>query len=103
MAISSDDVEKLKKTAEQAKQEGGFPFPILSDGTQKVFKQYRSYDDFENKALHGTFLIDAQGRIRWQDISAEPFTDADFLFKESQRLLSLEKNTNLKNVNSAAE
>jgi peroxiredoxin len=103
VAISSDDVEKLKKTAEQAKQEGGFPFPILSDGTQQVFKQYRSYDDFENKALHGTFLIDAQGRIRWQDISADPFTDADFLLKESQRLLSLEKRPIQKSVNSAAE
>ena len=55
-----------------------------------VFRQYRCYDDFEKAALHGTFLIDAQGRIRWQDISYEPFMDTDFLLKESKRLLSFD-------------
>ncbi|MEO8495164.1 MAG: hypothetical protein ABI614_08840, partial [Planctomycetota bacterium] len=48
----------------------------------------RAYDDFEKKPLHGTFLIDSHGMVRWQDISFEPFMDADFLLKESQRLLS---------------
>ena len=52
-----------------------------------VFKSYRAYDDFENSPLHGVFLIDAQGLIRWQDISYEPFTDAKFLLEEAKRLL----------------
>jgi hypothetical protein len=39
--------------------------------------------------LHGTFLIDAKGRVRWQDISYEPFTKIDWLLKESRRLLAL--------------
>jgi alkyl hydroperoxide reductase subunit AhpC len=58
-----------------------------------VFRQYRCYDDFEKAALHGTFLIDAAGRIRWQDISHEPFMDMTFLLRESRRLLSFEPNT----------
>ena len=45
------------------------------------------YDDFEKSAIHGTFLIDGQGKIRWQDISAEPFMDGAFLLKEAKRLL----------------
>jgi hypothetical protein len=39
-------------------------------------------------ALHGTFLIDGRGRVRWQDICYEPFTEVDFLLKESMRLLA---------------
>ena len=55
-----------------------------------VFRQYRCYDDSEKAALHGTFLIDAKGLVRWQDISFEPFMDLDFLLKESIRLVGLE-------------
>jgi hypothetical protein len=42
-------------------------------------------------ALHGTFLVDGSGALRWMDISFEPFMSADFLLKESKRLLGLEK------------
>ena len=40
-------------------------------------------------ALHGTFLIDEQGLVRWQDISYEPFMDHEFVLTEAQRLLAL--------------
>ena len=53
-----------------------------------VFKQYRAYDDFEKQPLHGTFLIDRAGLVRWQDISYEPFEEVEFLLKESKRLLA---------------
>jgi hypothetical protein len=39
--------------------------------------------------LHGTFVIDAHGRVVWQDISHEPFMDVDFLLKEAVRQLKL--------------
>ncbi|GIT05337.1 MAG: hypothetical protein CM1200mP29_07480 [Verrucomicrobiota bacterium] len=45
-------------------------------------------DDFEQQPLHGTFLIDRQGLVRWQDISYEPFTKVEFLLEESKRLLA---------------
>jgi peroxiredoxin len=68
-----------------------FPFPLVSDTSLKVFKKYKAYDDFEKKKpLHGTFLIDRGGKIRWQDISFEPFTELQFLIKESKRLLAQE-------------
>ena len=67
----------------------GFPFPVLSDQDMRVFKAYRAYDDFEDQPLHATFLIDAGGLVRWQDVSYEPFTDADFLLREARRLLRL--------------
>jgi len=84
-------VAGLRKTAEKAKQDEGFPFPLVSDESLKTFQAYRAYDDFEHMALHGTFLVDGDGNVRWQDISYEPFTDMKFLVSESRRLLGLSK------------
>ena len=67
------------------------PFPLLSDASLEVFKQYRAYDDFEKQPQirHGTFLIDiimilrmkafassAHGMRRFiSRINHEPFED----------------------------
>jgi len=32
-------------------------------------------------------LIDAQGFVRWHDVSFEPFMDAGFVLSEAKRLL----------------
>ncbi len=87
LAISSDDQDGLKQSMDSY---GDIPLPIqlLADPQTEVFRKYRVFDEFENQPLHGTFLIDGEGRIRWQDISYEPFMDPEFLLKESQRLLS---------------
>jgi peroxiredoxin len=88
IAISTDKQENLKRAYES--YEGGFPFPLVADPDMNVFKEYRCFDDFEKAALHGTFIIDPSGFVRWQDISYEPFNDVDFLIKEGTRLLSLD-------------
>jgi peroxiredoxin/tetratricopeptide (TPR) repeat protein len=64
-------------------------FPLLADPELAAFKAWRCFDDFESMPLHGTFLVDGDGRVRWQDISFEPFTQVDWLLAESQRLLAL--------------
>lgn len=89
VAISTDSPDGLHKTLAQAKNEGGFFFPILSDPTLATFKAYRAFDDFERIPLHGTFLIDGAGLIRWQDIGYEPFRDAAWLLGEAKRLLNV--------------
>lgn len=87
VAISSDDQDGLCRSLENYEGKS-FPFPLVADPNLKTFEDYRCYDDFENLPLHGTFLIDREGLIRWQDISFEPFMDVDFVLTESQRLLS---------------
>jgi peroxiredoxin len=87
VGISTEDLANLRKGQERFDQT--IPFPLYADGEQQAFKAYRCWDDFESQPLHGTFLIDAQGRVRWQDIGYEPFTDAEFLLRESRRLLAL--------------
>ena len=87
VAISTDDHDGLLKSIQDAGGKDNFAIRLTSNGDQDVFKKYRAFDDFEDQPLHGTFLIDAQGRVRWQDISYEPFMDHEFLLKESKRLL----------------
>ncbi|MBI2480706.1 MAG: redoxin domain-containing protein [Planctomycetia bacterium] len=87
IAISTDDLPGLKISIANY-DKGELPIPLVANPELDVFRAYRAYDDFEKKPLHGTFLIDADGMVRWQDISYEPFMDADFLLTESQRLLS---------------
>ncbi len=89
IAISTDDAAGLTKTLAKC-EEGKFALPLVADPELTAFKAYRAYDDFEKQALHATFFIDAAGRVRWQDISAEPFTDAKFVLGEAKRLLAIE-------------
>jgi peroxiredoxin len=87
LAVSADSPDALGRTQSKARASGGFPFPIVSDADRSVFKAYRAFDDFENVPLHGVFLLDGEGRIRWQDIGYEPFTDVPFLLTEARRQL----------------
>lgn len=87
-ALSTDDDAGLAKSIETYKS-GNFPFVLASDAGMEAFKAYRAYDDFESRPLHGTFLIDAAGLVRWHDVGFEPFRDARFVLKEARRLLSL--------------
>jgi peroxiredoxin len=91
VAVSSDTTADLDKSIKKYQAEKSpprpFPMPLVADPELRVFRQYRAYDDFERAALHGTFLIDGQGLVRWQDIGYEPFMEADFLLAEAQRLL----------------
>jgi peroxiredoxin len=89
VAVSTDSADGLHRTFEKAKDGAGFPFPILADDSLATFKAYRAFDDFEKIPLHGTYLIDGAGLIRWQDIGYEPFRDAKWLLGETKRLLSI--------------
>ncbi len=91
IAISSQDVAdtlRLNELRNQAHQEP-FRIQLAADPTEKIFHDYHAYDDFEGNPIHGTFLIDDKGRIRWQDIGGTAFDDANFLLKESIRLLAI--------------
>jgi len=89
VTIGTDTIEELARSLGPDPEDTGFAFRILADPDLEVFRRYRAYDDFEDMPLHGTFLIDGQGRVRWQDISYEPFMDAEFLLREGRRLLAL--------------
>lgn len=87
VAISTESAEDVKRSCDDGRIKA--PFTMLGDPEQRVFKAWRCRDDFEGLPLHGAFLIDARGRIRWQEISFTPFMDAPFLLAEAKRLLAL--------------
>jgi peroxiredoxin len=85
VAISTDDASAtraLKNNADKIV----FAMPILPDPGLELFKQYSAHDDFEGQPLHALYLIDAQGRIRYRRISAEPMLDVDFVKQELARV-----------------
>jgi peroxiredoxin len=86
VAVSTDDEKGIKKSLKDYGSEK-FPFLMLADPKLDVFQSYRAYDNFEQIALHGTFLIDAKGFVRWHDEGSEPFMDVGFVLGESKRLL----------------
>jgi peroxiredoxin len=97
IAVSTDDQAGIKKSlADLAPKQvdagrpagGAFPFLMLADPDSTAFRSYGAYDDFEQISLHGTFFVDTQGFVRWNDVSFEPFLDTGFLLTEAQRLLS---------------
>jgi len=85
VAVCTDDLEAtraLKANPDKVT----FPMPLLPDPRLEAFKRYRAFDEFENQPLHGTFLIDARGDVRYQRIAAEPFLDVDFIKAEAARI-----------------
>jgi len=89
LAIGDDPLDKAAQALADLPVELRFPFPMLADPKRASFRAFHCYDDFEELPLHGTFLIDADGKVRWQDLGAEPFLELDWLLTESQRLLAL--------------
>jgi len=89
VAVGSDTVDRTRRAFQDLPEAERMPFPMLCDPGMQAFRKWRCFDDFESMALHGTFLVDAAGRIRWQDISYEPFMELDWLLRESRRLLAL--------------
>jgi peroxiredoxin len=85
VAIGTDDApatRALKNNKDAVK----FPMPILPDPKLELFKRFRAFDDFESQPLHATFLIDAQGNVRYQRVSADPLLDVEFVKAEAERL-----------------
>ena len=60
--------------------------PMIADPKLELFRRYRVHDDFEGQPLHGTFLINARGHVRFQRISADPFLDVEFIKAEAARV-----------------
>ncbi len=88
LAVSTDSEEVCK---EQKNNTDGvsFPMPMLADPKLESFRRWGAFDDFEDQPLHGTFLIDARGAVRFQRISADPFLDIEFLKTEAARVIRL--------------
>ena len=89
VAIGTEDREALAEACAAYRAEGlEIPFTMLADPDLDAFRAYRAFDRHGHGALHGTFLIDGEGMIRWWDVDDEPFMDVAFFLEEADRLLA---------------
>lgn len=88
-AVTLEPLSLAGRITEQMSTKKLPPFPVLCDPSLAAFKTFRAYDDFEEEALHAAVFIDSKGKLRWIDISWQPFTDTTFLLKEAKRLMTL--------------
>jgi len=88
VAVNSEGQQGMPNITPSLGAKPVFPFPTLADASKRSFKAFRAYDDFEKTPLHGLFLIDGAGKVRWQEIRFEPFQDVKFLLTEAKRLLA---------------
>ena len=90
LSVGTDSYQEVL-AAQQASIENGVDplhFDVLCDPGGEVFKEWQVWDALEDEALHGTFLVDGQGRILWRDISERPFEESEWLLAECRRLLA---------------
>jgi peroxiredoxin len=91
IAISSDSVAGLKETFRVAGAGDAIPFLLVSDQKLETFGEFGAFDPVEKKALHGTFLVDARGRILWRNVRREPFMETRQLLTEAMRVGKLDE------------
>ena len=78
VAVSVDNEERVARTwagPDRTKEEP-YPFPILADPELGRFKEWGAWDGFGGRPVHGTFVTDGAGKVRWQRMGTEPFYDA---------------------------
>jgi len=85
IAVSTDGIADLKSGFEKSAIK--LDFPIVSGEGLSIFKKWGVYDEFEDRPLHGTFLLDGKGGVQWLEVGHEPFMEADFLLSEAKLLL----------------
>ncbi len=82
LAASPDKPEALAKWVEDPR----YPIALHHDPDSAAAKAFHAYDEFEDKPLHATILLDKDGRVWWYDIGSEPFMNFEFLIREMDRL-----------------
>jgi peroxiredoxin len=97
VAICPDSTQGMSEAVRQERLADSLPFLFLSDESLKTFKAFGCYDGAE---LHGTFLIDGKGAIRWKQIGNDPYNDVEHLL-ELCRDLTLTVLATSSNVNAA--
>ena len=88
IAVSSDPPSE---TSAKFDEFGRFPFTVVADPDDIVAKKYGCYattaDASGTLQLHGTFLVDRAGIIRWAETGEQPFTNNSALLRRAATLV----------------
>jgi FtsP/CotA-like multicopper oxidase with cupredoxin domain/peroxiredoxin len=89
VAISPESPAQLRQGLSDATFGLGDSLQLLSDELLGTFRSYGSHD---GRALHGVFLIDRDGVIRWRHVGDEPLLEIDSILKQFDELEPMAKN-----------
>jgi peroxiredoxin len=79
LAVSSNPPEHNAASLQTC----SLPFRLLSDVDFANSKRFHSFDDFEERALHSTLLIDSEGRLVALRRVKDHFAPAAFPYRHS--------------------
>lgn len=82
VAVSPDEIEP--DVIKEYHDRFNVRFPLLADPHLAVFREYRCLAG--DNVLHGTFLIDTAGSVRWQSIGEQPEMDVQAIIKLAQAI-----------------
>jgi peroxiredoxin len=91
IAAGTDSAAGLKETLGTLVAGEAAPFLMVSDEKLHAFRKAGVFDDLTQKPLHGTFLIDREGRILWRNVSTGPYMATRNLLEEAKRVLALDR------------
>ncbi|MCI0359419.1 MAG: redoxin domain-containing protein, partial [Planctomycetaceae bacterium] len=83
VAVCPDTPDAMKQALADDEAVRSIPFLLLCDPTMDVFMRHGCFD---GRALHGTFLVDANGIVQWQDVGDEPYMDIEGLLSKGRQL-----------------
>ena len=89
LAISADSPEASRQRLDRF---GDFRVPLLSDTDHATARAYGAWkplpgaDKGDGEPLHGTFIVDRDGLVRWAYVGDRPFRDIEALLFELSRL-----------------
>lgn len=72
LAISTDSVYSTKIMLQTSPSGRKVNFPILSDRSLRVSRQYGILNEDEGFAYRASFLIDPEGRVQWSVVNPQP-------------------------------
>jgi peroxiredoxin len=83
VAICPDSTEEMSRALHHGGVADSLPFLLLSDESLGTFRAFGCHD---GRALHGTYLIGADGVVRWRHVGDEPYMDVDKLLQRCRQL-----------------
>jgi peroxiredoxin len=65
--VSTDNTKFLPKTP--------VTVPLVADPEHRAFRAWGAWDQFTNKPIHGTCIVNAAGQVIWQAVGYQPYMD----------------------------
>ncbi len=88
VAVTSTTREDLRAAQRGLPKGNKLPFLLLADPEHVVFKRYGCLGEEDQVPLHGTFVVDSWGKIRWRDVGDEPYLNVVRVLEEATRVKS---------------